>query len=142
MNPPRKIVLDTNILVSAALRNGSVPHLALLKARAESWLLACDETVSEFREVLLGKKFDGAVDRGLREEVVQEYERLCILIPIPTPIRACRDPKDDMVFECAILAGASLIVAGDKDLLAVEIYEGIRVLTPRDFLRQLESPAP
>jgi predicted nucleic acid-binding protein len=52
----------------------------------------------------------------------------------------CRDPNDDMVFECAALAGASIIVAGDKDLLAVGIYQGIRVLTPRDFLHLLESP--
>lgn len=134
MNPPRKIVLDTNILVSAALRNGSVPHLALLKARAESWLLASDETVSEFREVLLGKKFDGAVDRGLREEVVQEYERLCILIPIPTPIRACRDPKDDKFLEVAVHGRADLIVTGDLDLLALHPFRGVEIVTPAEFM--------
>jgi predicted nucleic acid-binding protein len=51
----------------------------------------------------------------------------------------CRDPNDDMVFECAVLANASVIVSGDKDLLAVKTYKGIRVVTPREFLQQLDS---
>jgi predicted nucleic acid-binding protein len=46
-----------------------------------------------------------------------------------------------MVFECAVLAGASIIVSGDKDLLAVGAYEGIRILTQRKFLQELESRA-
>ena len=51
----------------------------------------------------------------------------------------CRDPSDDMVFECAVLAKAAVIVSGDKDLLAVRTYEGIRVMTPREFLQLSES---
>jgi predicted nucleic acid-binding protein len=49
----------------------------------------------------------------------------------------CRDPKDDMVLECAESSGADLIVTGDKDLLAVSEYKGIRILTPRAFLDEL-----
>jgi predicted nucleic acid-binding protein len=46
----------------------------------------------------------------------------------------CRDPKDDMVLECAAVSGAEIIVSGDKDLLVLKNYQGIRVVTPRGFL--------
>lgn len=46
----------------------------------------------------------------------------------------CRDPKDDMIFECAELANAELIVSGDRDVLSVREYRGTRVVTPREYL--------
>ncbi len=46
----------------------------------------------------------------------------------------CRDSKDDMIFECAVNAGANLIVSGDDDLLTIGSYQGIRVVTARAYL--------
>jgi predicted nucleic acid-binding protein len=46
----------------------------------------------------------------------------------------CRDPKDDFILECAVLGNADVIVTGDKDLLALGEYEGIRIVTPRQYL--------
>jgi len=53
----------------------------------------------------------------------------------------CRDPSDDMVFECAQNSGARIIVTGDNDLLSVEEYQGIRILTPRAFLDEFSASA-
>lgn len=49
-------------------------------------------------------------------------------------VGACRDPNDDHVLECAVKSGAQLLVTGDKDLLTVGTFQGIRILTPRDDL--------
>ena len=49
----------------------------------------------------------------------------------------CRDPNDDMVLECAIVAGAELIVTGDKDLLAIGNYEGVRIDDPANLSRRI-----
>jgi len=46
----------------------------------------------------------------------------------------CRDPKDDMVIECAANGGARVIVSGDKDLLTIKRYKDIRILTARQYL--------
>ncbi len=46
----------------------------------------------------------------------------------------CRDPKDDMVFECALKANATLILSGDNDLLSVKTYRDIEVMTARQYL--------
>jgi putative PIN family toxin of toxin-antitoxin system len=46
----------------------------------------------------------------------------------------CRDPKDDFVLECAVLGEADVIVSGDKDLLSLQTYNSIHILTPRQYL--------
>lgn len=134
MTRMRRLVLDTNILVSAALRNGSVPHRSLLKARMEAKLLASDETLLEFRSVLLRNKFDRDVARVLCMGLVEEYARLCTLVPIPAPIRVCRDPRDDKFLEVAVHGRADAIITGDADLLALDPFHGIAILTPSAYL--------
>jgi uncharacterized protein len=142
MTQLRRLVLDTNVLVSAAFRNGSLPHRTLLKARMEARLLASDETLAEFRAVLLRNKFDRAVDRIVREGLLEEYARLCTLVPILVPIRACRDPKDDKFLEVAVHGRADAIVTGDADLLDLNPFRGIAILTPREYLEQEEPSSP
>lgn len=75
------------------------------------------------------------------EEAFAFYCLKAIHIEVQGSVRGiCRDPNDDMVLECAIVAGAELIIADDKDLLALGAYEGIRVLSPRAFLDQYSRP--
>jgi putative PIN family toxin of toxin-antitoxin system len=130
----RRFVIDTNVLVSAALFADSTPHRALVKARAEAILLASEETIAEFRAVLLLDKFDKYVARALREGVIEEYTRQCAVIPIHSRIRICRDPRDDKFIEAAVHGLAHAVVTGDRDLLALDPFQGIRILTPASFL--------
>lgn len=54
----------------------------------------------------------------------------------------CRDPNDDMVLECALVAGATHIVSGDKDLISLKTYSGISILTARECIEQFgNAPA-
>jgi predicted nucleic acid-binding protein len=54
--------------------------------------------------------------------------------------RVCRDPKDDMLFECAVKAESEIILSGDKDLLSVKSFCGIQVLTVREYLERFTQP--
>jgi uncharacterized protein len=130
----RRLVFDTNVLVSAALVNGSVPHRAFLKARSEAILLSSEETLAEFRRVLVLKKFDKYIERHLREALFQEYAQQCAVVLIPTPIRACRDPRDDKFLEAAVHGRADAIITGDLDLLALDPFRGVRILSCAAFL--------
>ena len=134
MNPLLRRVRDTNVLFSAFLRNGSIPHRALLKARMESLLIVSDETLGELGSVLMRDKFNRAVDRAFRENLLEEYERLSIIVPIQTSLRACRDPKDDKFLELAVDGRADAIVTGDSDPLELHPFRGIAILTPADYL--------
>jgi putative PIN family toxin of toxin-antitoxin system len=136
MTQLRRLVLDTNVLISAALRNGSLPHRALLKARLEALLLASDETLAEFSRVLLRDQFDRDVDRVLREGLLQEYARLCTPVQISSHIRACRDPRDDKFLEVAVHGRADAIITGDLDLLDLHPFHGIGILTPAHYLER------
>ena len=136
MNQPRRLVFDTNVLVSALLRTGSVPHRALLRARVDGTLLASDETVGELRTVLLRDKFDSIVRRALREAIIDEYARLCMNIKISSPVRVCRDPRDDKFLEVAAHGQAEVIITGDEDLLILNPFRGIAILNPRDYLER------
>jgi putative PIN family toxin of toxin-antitoxin system len=136
MTKLQRLVLDTNVLVSAAFRNGSLPHRTLLKARMEARLLASDETLAEFREVLLREKFDRYLNRDLRVRLLEEYARLCTLVPIPSPIRACRDFRDDKFLEVAVHGRADAIVTGDADLLDLNPFLGIMILSPREYVER------
>ena len=84
--------------------------------------------------MLLRDKFDRAVDRQLREGLLQQYAQLCTLVSISVPIRACRDPRDDKFLEFAVHGQADAIITGDLDLLALNPFRGIVILTPADYL--------
>jgi predicted nucleic acid-binding protein len=56
-------------------------------------------------------------------------------VKIRGTVKECRDPKDDMFLECAALAKAALIVAGDKDLLTLGSYKETRIVTPAEYLK-------
>jgi uncharacterized protein len=127
-------VFDTNVLISALLWHGSAPSLALDRARKESVLLVSAEALDELGDVLRRERFR----RYAREETVQDFvlglanEAEWVVADIP--ISACRDPKDDKFLSLAVSGGATHIVTGDLDLLALDPFQGIRIISPRQFL--------
>ncbi len=54
----------------------------------------------------------------------------------------CRDPKDDFILECAVKGSADCIVTGDRDLLSLDPYGAIRILTPRQYLDDAKARQP
>jgi uncharacterized protein len=58
-----------------------------------------------------------------------------IRVRIRGTVKVCRDPHDDIFLECAALAKADLLVAGDKDLLTLGVYKGTPIVTPAEYLR-------
>lgn len=131
---PVRIVLDTNVILSAALRVGSVPHRAYRKARGQADLIASDETLEEFLDVLRRDKFDRFVSRELREALFREFTANCRIIPIPTHIRVCRDPRDDKFLSLAVHGEAEWLLTGDADLLHMHPFQGIFIVTPQHYL--------
>ena len=63
-----------------------------------------------------------------------------LLTDVPPVSGVCRDPDDDMVLACAVAAGATYLVARDKDLLDMQQYEGIAIVTPEAFLTWFGPP--
>jgi uncharacterized protein len=135
-----RAVLDTNVLIRALLKpSGTVaPVLDNLRQGAFIALYSSD-LLQEIIEVLGRPRF--RTKYRIQSEDVETLIALLVLrgeevIP-QRKIEVCRDPKDNKVLEAAVEGRADAIVSGDKDLHVLHPFEGIPVLTPRDFLAQL-----
>lgn len=125
------VVFDSGVLISA-LHFGGTPLAALSAASDHASLAHCNEIDNEVRKALAGKfKWHPAnIEQAMR--IVTGAAQLIEISG--NLIGVCRDPKDDMVLECALQAAAQYIVSGDRDLLVLGEYAGIAIVTPRSFL--------
>lgn len=130
-----RYVLDANVVVSALLFNDSVPGRAFEHARRHGTILVSEASLSELRNVLGRTKFDRYLTRTDRDEFLLALTQECELVEIHELVRACRDPKDDHVLEVAINGRAATIVTGDEDLLELNPFRGVEVVTPRRFIK-------
>jgi putative PIN family toxin of toxin-antitoxin system len=131
------VVLDSGVWISA-FQFGGTPLAAVRDAYRQFEIALCKTILLEIRSTLM-RKFNWTANRV--EDALADYLNEAVDVKITGERRGiCRDPKDDMIFECAVIAGADIIIAGDKDLLAVKNYKGIRILTPRQFLDEFAMP--
>lgn len=135
-----RIVLDTNVIISAVIGQG-VPHRLMLTARQHHIQICTSaELLSELEGVLRRQKFSAQL--GLlhldADEVIRRFRMLSTLIITPPSYpRIARDPQDDKVLACASAAHATAVVSGDKDLLILKRYQSIPILTPKQALLRI-----
>ncbi len=134
MSFARRIVIDTGVLVSAAIRPDSVPALAFEKALLQFELCASEERLGELEQVLLRPKFDKYLPLALRREFVDGYRWHAALIKVSLLVNDCVDPKDNKFLALAETAGAELIVASDPHLTEMRTWRGIPIIPPAAFL--------
>jgi len=136
-----RVVFDTSSLVSAAILPDSVPNQALQHAILHERLCVSAETLSELGRVLGLKKFDRYLGLDSRVEFFERVARDSSRGTVPSEVLddvrgSCRDVKDDQFLALCIAVNADLLVSSDEDLLALNPWRGIRILTPSQFLSQ------
>jgi uncharacterized protein len=131
------VVFDTNILVSAALLATSKPSLAVRWAAANDLILASVATLSELVSTMERSKFDRYASRASRREFVAFVHANVQFVSIRRSVQACRDPNDDKFLDVAVNGGADVLITGEADLLALNPYEGIPILTAADYLAKI-----
>jgi putative PIN family toxin of toxin-antitoxin system len=134
MTTSNRFVLDTNTIVSALLLATSIPRQAFDRAFDMGLVIVSEATVAELAEVVQRRRFDKYIDEDARLHFLATFIRDTTLIAITETITDCRDPKDNKFLEVAVSGLASVIITGDRDLLALHPYRGIALITPRDFL--------
>ena len=136
-----KVVLDTNVLVSA-LNFGGNPDLILRlsRGRTKRFDLFLSPFILKELSVILSGKFFWSTPRI--ERATQLLVKWGDVVSTKKSISAIpkdRDDDDNRILECAVKAKADFIVSGDKHLLNLKKYEGIRMVTPAQFLKILEK---
>jgi putative PIN family toxin of toxin-antitoxin system len=129
-----RVVVDTNVLISAALKQKSMPGRVALVVERRGVLLKSLPTEHQLFEVLARPYFDSLIDPETRTWL-KKLMGAAELVTISERIAACRDPTDDKFLELAVNGHADLIVSGDADLLALNPFREIPIVTPAMFVQ-------
>ena len=130
-----RFVFDTNVIVSAALFAASVPRKALNKALDEGKILVSASVRLELAEVLSRAKLDKYVSEEVRIRFLVALLKETELVEVTEEVSDCRDAKDNKFLELALSGQADFIISGDGDLLVLNPFRGIPILTPGEFLK-------
>jgi putative PIN family toxin of toxin-antitoxin system len=129
-----RIVLDTNVLISAALKRQSTPGIAVHTVEQRGGFLKSSVTEQQFFEVVTRPYLVGLIEPETLDWLKKLIARAEV-VDITERIAACRDPTDDKFIELAVNGHADTIVTGDADLLALDPFRGIPIITPAAFVR-------
>ncbi len=128
-----RVILDTNVFISGIFFSG--PPSQILKAWANQsfQIVLSQQILNEYQRVAedLSSKFQ-TIDILPIIELVTIHGQFVDAQGFD--ISACEDPDDDKFLECAVAGKCKTIISGDKHLLKLAGYEGITVLSPRDFV--------
>ena len=134
MTSDARFVLDTGVLVSAILLPRSVPRQAVDLAFAQGIVLASADTIDELDGVLRRPKFNHYLREAERLLFLAAFVRDANVVDVTEKLTECRDPKDNKFLELAVSGNATCIVSGDGDLLVLNPFRGVRILTPQEFI--------
>ena len=137
----KRVVLDTNVLMSALLFKGALSRLVELWRRGKIVPIISKETFAELTTVLQYPKVSlSSVDvkSVVEHEILPYFE---ITEVVKTVKGVCRDPGDDKFISCALSASADCIVSGDKDFCDLRQYKTVKIVSPSDFLKKLDESA-
>jgi putative PIN family toxin of toxin-antitoxin system len=130
-----RIVFDTNVLIAALIARGTC-HELLEHCVVRHELITSDFILDELREKLIEKfKYPDAM---ADEAITVLRSRMKVITPSPLEIPVCRDADDDNILAVAVAVSCDCIVTGDKDLLVLNPYQAVAILTPRAFLEGAE----
>lgn len=131
-----RVVLDTNVVMSAIFFGGAPLKIVRAAFAKEVEVVASEAVLSEYREVAarLHAQFPSVNHR--RPLVILE-SKLTIVRPAALGETVCRDPDNDAILACALGGKAKVICSGDGDLLALDGFRGLEIMLPADFCRLL-----
>jgi uncharacterized protein len=134
-----KVVLDTNVLVSALLFRGRLAPLVKLWQEGAIVPAISRETFDEFRAVLGYPRFaltETEIQAIIEDEILPFFD----VVEITEKVAGvCRDPYDDKFLAVAVNAGAVFLVTGDQDLLVLERFRDVEIITPRLLFDRLKG---
>ena len=132
MTMRKRVVFDTNILVSALVFPGGWGEAALRRIIDETDQLVLSRPIIDELLDVLARKF--ARDAEELAHVAVFVTELALVVVPKGRLHVVKDDADNRIVECAVAGRADVIVTGDKALLALERYDKIRIVSLREYL--------
>jgi uncharacterized protein len=133
------IVFDTSTLIGCCLTQQGRPAEALAYATRHYTLAVSSATKAEALDVFRRDKFDAWKSPQDRMIFLNGFLGAAKEFIVAERVNDCRDPKDNKFLELALAAKAIMIVSSDSDLLVLNPYRNVEILTPADFLVRMKS---
>jgi putative PIN family toxin of toxin-antitoxin system len=139
-----RVVIDTNVLVSGFVFLESVPSAVLLCWERDMFELIASSTISDELDRTLQRPYFAAIySEAQRRRALRLLRTKATHIELSGEIvRAATHPEDDLILATVALGQADYLVTGDRQLLALGMHAGARIVTPRAFLAVLDASAP
>ncbi len=133
----KKVVFDTNTLISGLLWDGNEARVIEKAENKEIRLFISPEMIEELEKVLKREKFCKKLE-GKEYTVDKAVSKIALIATLIKPTRKINvikeDPEDNRVLECAVSAKVDVIVSGDSHLLDLKDYSGIDIITASEFI--------
>ena len=132
-----KLVIDTNILISAALSSQGASARLVRCALAQHRLVFSQSTFDELRTRIYRPKFDRYISLESRERLLHDFNACAHWVDIGEPALYCRDGDDDKFIETALVAQAPYLISGDNDLLQTGEITALKIISAQQALEIL-----
>ena len=129
-----KVVIDTNVLISAIFWTGKPKQILNKVRREEITFLTSEFILEEIRKVLKREDKPFKLSEDEAEYVVTAMRDIAKVVNIISQVSVCQDENDNRVLECAIDGNADCIITGDSHLLQLGSLQNIKIMTVGDFL--------
>ncbi len=133
-----RCVFDTNVLISALLLPDSKPRQALDAALQHGMVLLSLPVLAELYGVLTRTRFRKYITEDDVRSFVAALTREVGWVEVSVRLIVCRDPEDDKLLELAVSGKATHLVTGDGDLVSLNPFRDIQILSPASFLKMLQ----
>jgi uncharacterized protein len=135
-----RIVVDTNVWISAALSSTGAPALVVRWVLSHAVPVLSEPTFAELERRLWLPKFDRYVSIELRQQILHDLSASAYWTDVPAEIASrtyCRDADDDKFIHTALAANAAWLVTGDQDLLSVPAIPELQIISPAEAVKRL-----
>jgi putative PIN family toxin of toxin-antitoxin system len=129
----KKIIIDTNLLVSYFINGGNSALAAVIQSE-HYIILASKELFQEYVSVLKRPKFKKYFIDVNVDDLLQVYIKLLTFVEINCDVKLCRDPNDDFIIQLAISSEADFLITGDNDILILESFGNCQFISLSEFI--------
>ncbi len=132
------IVFDTNTLISASLFPFSIPGKCVTKCleKSDVYVIYSNATLLELISAIYYPKLNKYLTSDDRGNFLKSYKNLATEVEVTSSVNECRDLKDNKFLELAVDGHAEYIITGDQDLLVLDPFRNISIITPAQFLEK------
>ena len=135
-------VIDTNVLLSAALLPRSAPAMLVDRLLGDGRLVFSKATFAELETRLWKPKFDRYLSLEIRRKLLHDLDASALWVQVPAELAArtfSRDSTDDVFMHTTLAANVSRLITGDQDLLVLHPFDSLHILDPRAALDEIAA---